>query len=258
MYAIHSNVQLEQAVTEDLSFCRRLRSFGGRHIPVYRSINCLPIGGTLADGRPLFGPPTLPIDACTNRVFPQFNSIQMAEAAGVSRYDALNLQLTRRFSRGFQLSAQYTLSKATDDAPEQNLTTNGDVWVLSDPTDRRRDKGNSFADQRHTFTMSFVARPRFKVGNKALGYILDNNQVGIIAAANSGERFNIVSGQDLNRDGFATSDRPVGVKRNQGKHAGAVQHRSALFAASSHSRAVPARGICGVSESFQYKQHRCI
>jgi len=217
MYAIHSNVQLEQAITEDLSVAFGYIHSGGRHIPVYRNINCLPTGGTLADGRPLFGPPTLPIDPCTKRVFPQFNSIEMAEAAGVSRYDAFNLQITQRFSRGVQFSLHYTLSKATDDAPEQNLTTNGDVWVLSDPSDRSRDKGYSLADQRHTFTMSFVARPRFKVGNKALGYILDNNQVGIIAAANSGERFNIVSGQDLNRDGFATSDRPVGVRRNLGK-----------------------------------------
>jgi hypothetical protein len=217
MYAIHSNVQLEQAITEDLSFAAGYVHSGGRHIPVYRSINCLLTGGTLADGRPLYGPHTLQIIPCTHRVFPQFNSIQMAEAAGVSRYDALNLQLTRRFSSGFQLSAQYTLSKATDDAPEQNLTTSGDVWVLSDPSDRTRDRGYSLADQRHTFTMSFVARPTFKVGNKALSYILDNNQVGIIAAANSGERFNIVSGIDLNRDGFATSDRPVGVKRNAGK-----------------------------------------
>ena len=141
----------------------------------------------------------------------------MAEAAGVSRYRAFNLDLNQRFSRGFQFSAHYTLSKATDDAPEQNLTTGGDVWVLSDPSDRTRDKGYSFADQRHTFTMSFVARPTFKVENKALGYILDNNQVGIIAAANSGERFNIISRDDLNRDGFATSDRPVGVTRNMGK-----------------------------------------
>jgi len=34
--------------------------------------------------------------------------------------------------------------------------------------------------------MTFVARPTFEVGNKVLSHILDNNQVGIIAAANSG------------------------------------------------------------------------
>jgi hypothetical protein len=57
----------------------------------------------------------------------------------------------QRFSRGLQLRTNYTLSKATDDAPEQNMTTgNIQDLVLSDPTNQSLDKGNSFADQRHT------------------------------------------------------------------------------------------------------------
>ena len=93
--------------------------------------------------------------------------------------------------------------------------------VLSDPYNRRLDKGNSFADQRHTFVMSLVARPQFNFDNKTLRYLFNNNQVGIIANANSGERFNIVSNLDLNGDGvfgagITNSDRPVGIKRNSG------------------------------------------
>jgi hypothetical protein len=38
----------------------------------------------------------------------------------------------------------------------------------------------------------------------------------IIANANSGETFNIISNSDLNGDGIQTSDRPVGIKRNSG------------------------------------------
>ena len=61
----------------------------------------------------------------------------MVESGGVSQYDALTLQLTERFSRGLQFSANYTLSKATDDAPEQNMTTgNIQGLVLSDPNNR--------------------------------------------------------------------------------------------------------------------------
>jgi len=218
MFAIHSNVQLEQAITENLSFTVGYVHSGGRHIPVYRNINCLPIGGILADGRPLLGLPTLPITPCTNRIFPQFQNIQMVESGGVSRYDALTLQLTKRFSRGLQFSANYTLSKATDDAPEQNLTAgNIQGLVLSDPTNRRLDKGNSFADQRHTFVMTLVANPKFNFANKSLRYLFKNNQVGIVATANSGETFNIISNSDLNGDGILTSDRPVGIKRNSGK-----------------------------------------
>jgi hypothetical protein len=48
-------------------------------------------------------------------------------------------------------------------------------------------------------------------------YLFNNNQFGIIAIANSGERFNIISSLDLNRDGFSNSDRPIGIKRNAGK-----------------------------------------
>ena len=128
------------------------------------------------------------------------------------------MQLTKRFSRGLQFSANYTLSKATDDAPEQNLTTgNIQGLVLSDPNNRALDKGFSFADQRHTFVMSLVARAEFKFRNKTPRYLFNNNQFGIIATANSGETFNIISNIDLNRDGIQGSDRPVGIKRNSGK-----------------------------------------
>ena len=113
----------------------------------------------------------------------------------------------------------YTLSKSTDDAPEQNLVaTQVGNLTLGDPTNRRFDKGLSLADQRHTFVMSFVGRPQFNFENKVLKFLINNNQFGIITTANSGERFNIVTnGFDLNRDGFTGNERPVGIERNSGK-----------------------------------------
>ncbi|HEX6124463.1 MAG TPA: TonB-dependent receptor [Pyrinomonadaceae bacterium] len=224
MYAIHSNVQLEQAITDNISLAVGYVHSAGRHIPVYRSINPIRPQRFLADGRPVFGP---------ERLDSRFNQIQMAESAGVSQYDALTLQLTQRFSRGLQFSANYTLSKAVDDAPEQNVTYMGVIagvtnmsLVVSDPTNRTSDKGYSYGDQRHTFVMSLVARPTFNIRNKTLSYLMSNNQFGIIATANSGERFSILAGRqmngtlsnlDLNGDGVSTADRPVGFKRNSGK-----------------------------------------
>ena len=223
MYAIHSNVQLEQAITEDLAVAIGYVHSGGRHIPVYRNINPINPDTFLADGRPVFNP----TPSSATRLDPRFNVIQMAESAGVSQYDALSLQLTQRFSRGIQFSANYTFSKATDDAPEQNIPYMigggaNRLFVLSDPTNRAFDKGYSYGDQRHTFVMSMVARPRFGIRKNTLRKILNNNQFGIITTANSGERFTIgagLSGEplDLNRDGLSFSDRPVGIKRNSGK-----------------------------------------
>lgn len=214
MYAVHANAQVEQALLRDLSMTVGYIHSSGRRIPIYRSINGVLRGDTLADGRPVFeggsaGPST--------RIDPRFNNILLAESVGNSRYNALTLQLNKRFSKGYQFSANYTLSKAEDDAPEQNLvaTQSGNL-VVQDPTDRSRDFGPALADQRHTFVMSFVGRPQFNFENDALRYILNNNQFGIITTANSGERYNIVASTDINRDGFTGSDNPVGITRNSG------------------------------------------
>ena len=225
MYAIHYHAQIEQALSENLAFSVGYIHSAGRHIPVYRSINCRPTDGTLADGRPFFGERrtntngTITILPCRDPISPQFQNVWMVESAGVSRYDAMTMQLTKRFSGGLQYSLNYTLSAAADDTPEQNMTNGSNFQgsVVSDPTDRSRDRGNSFADQRHSFVMSLVAQPHFELSSRALRYLANHNQFGVIANANSGETYNIISNIDLNGDGASTSDRPVGIGRNSGR-----------------------------------------
>ncbi len=224
LYAIHTNFQVEQSLTNDISVTAGFIHSSGRHIPVYRNVNCNPLSATLADGRPLFGTVVVTNPAtgaatrtpCTSRIDTRFQNILMAESVGNSNYNAATFQLNKRFSKGYQFSVNYTLSKATDDAPEQNLVA-ASTLVLSDPTNRSRDRGPSLADQRHTFNMSFVGRPAFNIENRFLRSLINGNQFGVIATANSGERYNIVSSVDLNEDGITGSDRPVGIGRNSGK-----------------------------------------
>jgi hypothetical protein len=222
MYAIHSNLQFEQALTNDLSFTAGFIHSGGRKIPVYRNINCLPVGGALADGRPLFGTLTtaangaVTITGCTNRAFANLQNILMVEGAGSSDYNAATFQLTRRLSKGYQFSVNYTLSRSEDDAPEQNLVAASSL-AASDPSNRRRDFGRSLADQTHTFVVSFVGRPKLNLENKVLRHLLNDNQFGAIVTANNGETFNITTNVDLNRDGVLGPDRPVGFARNSGR-----------------------------------------
>lgn len=214
MYAMHAQAQLEQAIAEDLSFTVGYIHSSGRHIPVYRNINRINPTGALADGRPIFSNTI----SSTTRLDPRFNNILMAESVANSTYNALTFQLAKRFSKGYQFSANYTLSKAEDDAPEQNMVaTQAGNLVVQDPTNRARGRGPSLADQRHTFNMSFVGRPQFNFENKALNYIVNNNQLGIILTANSGERYDVVAATDINLDGFIGSDNPVGITRNQFK-----------------------------------------
>lgn len=117
MYAIHTNAQVEQVIANDLSLTVGFIHSGGRHLPLYRSINRVRTGATLLDGRPFLSTAA----GVGTRIDPRFNNILLAEAAGNSNYNALTIQLQRRFAQGYQFSANYTLSKSTDDAPEQNL-----------------------------------------------------------------------------------------------------------------------------------------
>ena len=213
MFAFHSNIQLEKALSGNVALAVGYVHSAGRHIPVYRNINPINPVRYLNDGRPVFG---------SGRLDPRFNVIQMVEAAGVSAYDAMTAQLSKRFSGGIQFVANYTLSRGVDDAPEQNVTySDGSklLRALSDPTNRSIDKGYSYGDQRHTFVMTLVARPRLNLRNGALRTLFDNNQFGVIAFANSGERFSVrtAGDLDLNNDGLFWSDRPAGVKRNAQK-----------------------------------------
>lgn len=209
--AYHANLQAEQAVTSDLSVTLGYIFSRGTHLPVYRNINPINPISTLADGRPVF---STAINAST-RLFPQFNNVLLVESVGNSDYNAGTLSVNKRFATGYQFSLNYTYSHAIDDAPEQNLV-NATGFVLSDPTNRRRDRGNSLADQRHTFSGSFVGRPTFDIENRFLRRLVNDNQVGFIVIANSGEVFNITAAGDPNADGITGSDRPLFVGRNTG------------------------------------------
>ncbi len=211
MVALHTNLQIEQALSDNYSVTLGYIRSRGNHIPVYRNVNVINPTSTLADGRPVF---SSTVNA-TTRAIPQFNNIFLAESVGNSEYNAGVLTLTKRFSQGYQFSANYTWSHSIDDAPEQNLVA-ASLFSQSDPFNRRRDRGNSLADQRHTFVMSFVGRPSFQIENKALRQVVNGNQLGIILTANSGEVFNIVSNRDLNLDGITGSDRPLFIGRNTG------------------------------------------
>ncbi|HEY8561306.1 MAG TPA: TonB-dependent receptor [Pyrinomonadaceae bacterium] len=212
MYAMHFQTQVEQAITNDISITAGYIHSEGRHLPVYRSINYLPTSGRLADNRPIYS------SAAAFRINPNFARIEIVESGGNSRYDAFTLQLNKRFSQGYQFSLNYTLSRARDNAPERNLQGVG-AASLTDPSNREFDWAYGIADQRHTFSGSFVARPNFNFGNKLVRYLLNNNQLSFFMLGGSGETFPITTNADLNGDGIG-NDIPVGLERNAGRAPG--------------------------------------
>ena len=223
MYAIRSSIQVEQAISNDVSITLGYINSIARHIPVYRNINCLPTGRTLADGRPIYGTTSEPdaagninVTPCVNKVYSQYNLIKIAESVGNQNYQGAFVQFLKRFSGGFQMNANYTLSRSRDDAPEENGPAS---LTVSDPSNRHIEGSRSRNDVTQVFNMSLVARPTVRVGRGFLNTVLNGNQLSMIMIADSGETFNITTG-DINGDGVtgpAGPDRPVGVSRNAGR-----------------------------------------
>jgi len=179
----------------------------GRDMPILLSANFLPSGEQLPDGRVIFDR--------NLRARPEFGLVRETRSTGRSSYNALNLQIRKRMSRGFQFQASYTWSKAQDHGLGGGMVVGSiDREGLSDPLDQERDFGPTAWDTRHTFVASAVIAPVVE-GADWWSAVLDDNQIGIVVQANSGLPYNIRSNVDLNDDGF-TNDRPNFVGRNSG------------------------------------------
>jgi hypothetical protein len=91
-----------------------------------------------------------------SRVNAAFGSVLETQSIGETGYDALALNLTKRYARGYALLGTYTLSRATN---EENAPTSL-LPRVSDPSDPAADRGPSPYDARHRLAISgFVELP---------------------------------------------------------------------------------------------------
>ena len=200
------NAQLNRQLTENTYLALTYSGVAGTALPVYRNINVVPSGATLADGRPIYGPV---------RVWPQFNNILSAESVGNSSYHAFTATLRRRMAAYGEYSISYTWSHAIDDAPEQNVLDSLDL-LPADPANRARDRGDSLTDRRHAVTAYGVFEPRFRMVPGLAARLANHNRLSFVLTASSGDALNLGSNRVLNGDASiqATLQRPLFVGRN--------------------------------------------
>jgi hypothetical protein len=206
-WSLLSNIQIERALSDDLSMSLGYINSINRNMPLQLDTNLTPSGNTLADGRPIYS---------STRPNSTFNAIDVLQSIGEGSYNALTVTMNKRMRKGWQMQANYTYAKSTDNAPFPSyvLATGDDR--ISDPSNIDRDKGVAPFNQTHTFALSTLLQP--KVSGTGIGpAIANNNQLGIIVQANSGLPFNIRTNRDLNNDGNAANDRPLGIGRNTGR-----------------------------------------
>ena len=203
-----NNVQYEYAINNRYAVGIGASYVRGYNLPVVTNVNLINPIGTLPDGIPVFNT----VVNATTRVDPRYSVINSTQSIGESTYKNMTLQFTRRSANGIGFDLAYTLVKSEDNAPITNiLSVQGDAG-RTDPTDLDRDRGPNILDQRHTFSGSIVAMPRFSQEGVA-GAILNNNVFGVALQFASGIPVNLRSNAERNNDG-TTSDRPSGVTRN--------------------------------------------
>lgn len=187
-YTFTSSFQIEQQLTNNDSLMLGYVNTGARNQVFYRNMNLVAPIGALADGRPVFG---------SGRLFPQFGNIKLQDIGAISSYNALLAHYRHRFAQGLTVDASYTWSHSISDSPDTNSFEQDQF--IQDPTNRRRDRGNSYINRPHAFTLSSYIAPHFSAGG-FWGYLANNNELTLLANISSGDAQNIVANRALNGD----------------------------------------------------------
>jgi hypothetical protein len=161
----------------------------GRHLQDNRNLNPVPYG---ADFLPQNQDPTQPANLNGNSaLLPQFlrplrgfGQIALYESAATSNYNALQLQLNKRYGSGLFFGVAYTWSRAMTTA--QADTT----WVRADQYTRQAEYGPANFDRRQVFALNYVYNiPRVEAGNAFTKIFTNGWQVSGVTLISTGSPF---------------------------------------------------------------------
>jgi Carboxypeptidase regulatory-like domain/TonB dependent receptor len=133
-----------------------------------------------------------------------YNSVDTQVSDAFSSYNALTVNLEKRFSRHFQLLSSYTWSHSIDDGTDLQSTL--------EPQDSRfpqYEKGNSVNDQRQRWVTSgvFQTSPH-SAGQGFVQSFLSNWTLAPIIEVSSGIPFNVISDEDTRLELSSSQARP--------------------------------------------------
>lgn len=191
MLGHNATMQVEREVVRDLSVNVQYAYWGHRFAPYARDINLSAPVRTLEDGRPVY-------QGSAGRPDTRFRRVLLIESGSNSNYNALDVTIRKRFARGVQFSTTWSWSHALSDSDMQGNP-------VMDPSNRRRDYGNSNGDVRHNWIFQGLYSPEFK--------LLRGFQFATVVFVNSGFPVNALAGTDLNND-LTLNDRLPGRGRN--------------------------------------------
>jgi hypothetical protein len=190
------NVSVQRALFDDYVVEARYVGASGRYLP--RNVEANPAvysaGATAqnADRRRVYANCPADGSAC------DFSTIAMLRSVARSRYDAMQLSVTRQFGSGVGFNVSYWLSESTDHLSAMNLSgaaarpLAGENDLAQNPFDLEAEWGPSLFDARHRFVASASwMTPDPDWGGAAVRVILSDWQLNTIVSYNSGTPFTV-------------------------------------------------------------------
>jgi hypothetical protein len=189
-YSQQATLAVEREVAKNTSLTVSYVWSLGLHLLQTRDINAAAATQTytypiLDASNNIVGNYTTPI--YTQRINPNYGTVAQIESAGKAYYDAMVVQLTRRFSGWFYGNAAYTWSHAIDNNQGGgNNTLFGSSFATTAVVngDYNAEKGNSSSDQRQRLVVNGVIAPTFNHKTDwASRYLVNGWQLSFVTTA---------------------------------------------------------------------------
>jgi hypothetical protein len=139
-----------------------------------------------------------PGDPKARAPYPYITPTFYDRSIGNGNYNALQVDVNKRYSNGLSYQVAYTYSKSIDEASSGWFGVEGQS--LTDPYNVKGSRGPSGFDLRHTFSVNMLYEipvgkgMRYSTNNRVLDYVLGNWQINNILTARSGVPFNVYYG----------------------------------------------------------------
>jgi len=221
-YAFHFNLQVERELFGD--YLVSLAYVGSRGLKLTRfrtpngGLNSVtvpldPLGVTLSRERekrvlpaqalpPLFGRPN-----ALTRPIPGLGAFTIFDSSASSTYHSLQASVTKRFSKGWQMTGAYTWSHAIDDVSDV-FDLAGAFTLPQNDGNLRAERGDANFDVRHRFALSTLSDVpflgRFNNASGAKRVLLGGWQLASISTFQTGQPFTVNTSFDINLDGNLT------------------------------------------------------
>lgn len=183
MVGHNASLQVQRQLRPDLAVNAQYSYWGHRFAPYSRDINLSAPASFLADGRPVYR-------GTAGRPDTRFRAINLLESGANNNYHGLDLTFTKRFRAGLQLSTTWSWSHAIAEGDLEG-------GALTDPSLRRRDRGNANADVRHNWVLQGLWAPSFQAKSAKW---FNGFEISSVVFFNSGYMINPLAGTDLNND----------------------------------------------------------